>query len=66
MNKLEIIFQKMETINKEEAGKVVGGLVVISPIADDVACNAAGEDKDKDKKVSNTGFLCGLTLNVCR
>lgn len=53
----------METINKEEAGKVVGGLVVISPIADDVVCNAAG--KDKDKQVSNTGLLCGFTFNVC-
>lgn len=25
MNKLEMIFQEMETLNKEEAGKVAGG-----------------------------------------
>lgn len=63
MNKLEISFQKLETLSKEEAGKVAGGLVVISSIADDVICNAAS--KDEDKQVSNTGFLCGLTINVC-
>ncbi len=70
MNKLEMIFQKMETLNKEEAGKVAGGMVVISSIPDDVECNAVSKNtattgKGTDRQVSNTGFLCGLTVNLC-
>lgn len=58
MKKLEDALHELENLSKEEAANVNGGLVII-----DVTCR----ETDKQESITNnTGFLCGIVVNMCK
>lgn len=59
MNKLEKAFQEMEEMKEKELGNVRGGIVSIELYKSD------DKKEDKDKPVVNTGWFCGITINIC-
>ena len=62
MNKLESAFQELEALKSSEMENVVGGFVTIEASFE---LNAAEKGKEKDQPVTNSGWFCGITVNLC-